>query len=309
MRHRGRQTAMMGILAGTLCLPWGYAQAPGGATTTPQQESGQAQAQGQGRRGQYAGMGRVMGEVTAVAGSTVTLKAEDGSTVQVVTTDNTRVMKDRGPVKVSDLHVGDGLMAMGNLDAPNKTLHAAVVMAEDAAQVKAMRENLGKTYITGRVTAIDLDDAKMTVERADHVSQTIGFDETTSFKRAVRGGGGNGGPGGSGSGGEGSGGPGGSTGRGPGGGGFGGGMGMGAAAMNGGIDRAFSNGESITLADIKVGDSVAGTGAVKGGTFVPVHLVDSPPGQRRPRSGAGPEGSPNAAPPAGAGTSPGPGGR
>ncbi len=232
-------------------------------------------------------MGRVMGEVTAVSGSTLTLRADDGSMVQVVTTDNTRVMKDRGSIKVSDLHVGDGLMAMGNLDAPNKTLHAAVVMAEDAAQIKAMKENLGKTYITGRVKTVDLDNARMTVERADHVAQTIGFDETTSFKRAVRGGGGNGGPGGSGSGGD-AGGSGRESGRGP-----GGGMGLGGMALNGGIDRAFNNGESITLADIKVGDYLAGTGGVKNGTFVPTRVVDSPPGQRRQRSGGTPgEGTP-----------------
>ena len=283
----------------------------GAPAAGPGSAQGQAEPQGGGRRGQYAGMGRVMGEVTAVAGNTLTLKAEDGSTVQVVTTDNTRVMKDRGPVRITDVHTGDGLMAMGNLDAGTKTLHAAVVMAEDAAQVKAMRENLGKTYITGRVTAIDMDNARMTVERSDHTAQTIGFDETTSFRRAVRGGGGggNGGPGGRGNGGEGNG-PGSGVGRGPGGGGGfgGGGMGMGAMAVNGGIDRAFGNGESITLADIKVGDYVAGTGSVKGGVFVPVHLLDAPGGQRRQRGGAG-AGTPGTGNAGGSAANPGPGER
>ena len=108
--------------------------------------------------------------------------------MQIVTTENTRVMKGRGnTVKIADLKVGDGVMAAGILDAPNKTLHAAVVFATDAAQVKEMKANLGKTYIVGRVTAIDLDNAKMTVERPDHVAQTIGFDETTSFRKGGRG--------------------------------------------------------------------------------------------------------------------------
>ncbi len=155
-----------------------------------------AQGEGDGRRAQMAGMARVAGEVTAVAGNTLTLRTEDGTSAKVVTTDNTRLMKDRGPVRVGDLHPGDGLMAFGNLDAPNHTLHAAMVMATDASEIKAMRENLGKTYITGRVTAINLDDAKMTVERGDHIAQTIGFDETTSFRRAVRGPRAGGGPGG-----------------------------------------------------------------------------------------------------------------
>lgn len=309
MRRTGRTAVWVGLFAAALVA--GTARGQDAPPANPGQQSQPGAAGPQGRRGQYAGMGRVMGEVTAVNGSTLTVKAEDGSSVQVVTTDNTRLMKDRGPVKVNDLHPGDGLMAIGNLDAPNKTLHAAVVMAEDAAQIKAMKENLGKTYITGRVTAVDLDNAKMTVERPDHQPQVIGFDETTSFKRAVRGsgGGGNGGAGGSGNGGDGagSGGP----GRGPGPGGFGrGGFGMGGMALGDGMERSFSNGESITLADIKVGDGVMGTGSVKGGTFVPTHLVDMPPGQRRQRNGAGPgENGAAGASPAGQAPQAGPGER
>ena len=241
------------------------------AQGTPQAQ-GTLQAQGpqtQEREGRaiFAGMQRVAGEVTAVSGATVTVKTEEGATMQIVTTDNTRVMKGRGvTVKIADLKVGDGVMAAGNLDAPNKTLHAAIVFATDAAQVKAMRENLGKTYIVGKVTSIDLDNAKMTVERPDHAAQTIGFDETTSFQRGGRGG----------------------MGRMGGGGGMGagGGMAEGAAPAEGG--------ESITLADIKVGDTVRGTGSVKGGVFVPTQLVVGTPGQGRRR------GSGAAAPGAGA---------
>jgi hypothetical protein len=211
----------------------------GGVGRVRAQDAGDGQ-QG-GGRGQFAGMQRVAGEVTAVSGATLTVKTEDNGLMQIVTTDNTRVMKGRGvTVKVADLKVGDGVTAAGILDAPNKTLHAAVVFAMDAAQVKEMKENLGKTYIVGRVTAIDLDDAKMTVERPDHVSQTIGFDETTSFRKGGRGVRMGGAPGGAGG-------------------------GAGATGDAGG--------ESITLADIKVGESVRGTGSVKGGVFVPTELV------------------------------------
>ena len=223
-----------------------------GVRGVPAQEPGEQSVP----RGQFAGMQRVGGEVTGVNGSTLTVKTEEGTTMQIVTTDNTRVMKGRGvTVKVSELKVGDGVVAAGNLDAPNKTLHAAMVFATDAAQLKALRDNLGKTYITGKVTAIDLDNAKMTLERPDHVVQTIGFDETTSFKR----------------------------GRGM----RSGVMGMGAGA--GPADSAGADsGESITLADIKVGDNVGGQGSVKNGTFVPTQLMVSTPGQGgRRRSGTG----------------------
>ncbi len=239
-----RRTMMAGVVLGLMVGMSGvvWAQVPGG--------QGQDSAQDDGRAA-FAGMQRVGGEVTAVAGSTLTVKTEDGTTMQIVTTDNTRVMKGRGvTVKIAELKVGDGVMAAGNLDAPKKTLHAAIVFATDAAQVKEMKENLGKTYIVGRVTAIDMDDAKMTVERPDHVAQTIGFDETTSFQRGGRLGGGRFGAGGS--------------------------QGPGAVA---------EGGESITLADVKVGDSVRGTGSVKGGVFVPTQLVVGTPGQSGRRRG------------------------
>ena len=250
------------------------APAPAGSPASPQ--AAQTDGGPGSRRGQFAGMGRVAGEVTAVSGTTVTIKSEDGTIVQIVTTDNTRLMKDRAPVKAADLHPGDGVMAFGNLDAPNHTLHAAMLMATDAAQLKAMRENLGKTYIAGRVTAIDLDNVKMTVERQDHVSQTISFDESTSFKRAVRGGGprsqsqtGNVAPSGR------------TYDSGPPPTGTGRGMGMGAMTGDpAAMDRIFANAESITLADIKVGDTVTGTGSVKNGTFVPNRLLDSSPRTR-----------------------------
>ena len=228
------------------------------------------QGAGGGQRGQFAGMQRAGGEVTAVAGTTLTVKAEDGATYQIVTTANTRLMKGRGvTVKLADVKVGDGVMAAGNLDAPNKTLHAAMLFVTDAAQLKALKEKLGKTYIAGKVTAIDADNAKMTVQRPDGVAQTIGFDETTSFKR-------------------------GRIGRGP---------GMSAGEGTGGATASAPNatGESITLADIKVGDNVGGSGSVKGGVFVPAQLTVATPGQGRRRNG---EGSPNAAPP----TSPSPAG-
>jgi hypothetical protein len=141
--------------------------------------------------------------------------------------------------KFADLKVGDGVMAAGNLDAANKTLHAAVVLATDAAEVKRLREDLGKTYIVGKVTAIDLDEAKMTIERPDKVLQTIGFDESTSFRRGGR---------------------------------------AQFAQSNGAAGAPAGRtpqvtGESITLADVKVGDSVRATGALKSGVFVPTLLT------------------------------------
>jgi hypothetical protein len=227
-------------------------------TAKAQDEDGQSAG-----RGQFAGMQRIGGTITSIAGPQVTIKTVDGAIYQVVTTDNTRVMRGRGnPIKLADLKAGDGLMAMGNMDAPNKTIHAAMLVSIDADQMKKMQEaqkqqiaNLGKTLIAGRVTAIDMDNATMTVERPDGVSQTIGFDENTSFRRGrmIM-------------------------------------MSNGMAATVGTGSGATNNvnaapaGESITLADIKTGDRVAGPGELKSGRFVAKELTVMTPGSGRRRS-------------------------
>ena len=52
------------------------------------------------------------------------------------------------------------------------------------------------------------------------------------------------------------------------------------------------NGESITLADVKVGDNVVGTGSLKSGTFVPtdLHVMERPTAGRRGPGGGAPQG-------------------
>ncbi len=230
---------------------------------------------GEGREGgaAFAGGQMVRGTVTAAAADHLTVKTDAGEVYQVTVSANTRIMKDRQPVKLTDVKVGDGAGAMGTLDAPTKTVHALFVTVMDAEQVKKLREGLGKVYITGKVTAID--EVKLTISRPDGVSQVIEVDEGTSFKRGGRqmvsmlnGSGpvGNGG----------------------------GGRGAGAGSGSG------SGGESITLADIKVGDTVAGQGALKNGVFVPTELgvMDAAAMTRRRRSAeSGAAGSAGAATP------------
>jgi hypothetical protein len=227
----------------------------------------------------FAGGQMVRGTITAVAADHLTVKTESGEVYQVALSANTRLTKERQPVKVADIKVGDGLGAMGVLDAPTKTVHAVFVGVIDAEQVKKAREDMGKTYITGKVTAIDMDALKVTVMRPDGVSQVIGVDEQTSFKRGGRGmaamasGGGviEMGGGGRGNG-------------------AGQGSGTGSATGNGTGAGNTGGGESITLADVKVGDVVAGRGGLKNGTFVPTELGVMDPatmGQRRRRSADG----------------------
>jgi len=199
--------------------------------------------QGEGRGGGMMGSGRgVGGTVTAISGSTITIKTEEGDTYQVLTSANSRIMKQREPIKIADIHVGDALMAGGEVDAKAKTVGAvfvAVLTPEQAAQAKKRREELGKTWTAGEVTAIK--DTDITVKRLDGVTQTISVDENTSFKK---------------------------------------------------------RNDSITLADIQVGDRLQATGALKGAAFVAAtvsvgRMGGGPGGEGRgPRTGQAPGAGP-----------------
>jgi hypothetical protein len=194
------------------------------------------------------GPGRgVGGTVTAVTGTTITIKTEDGDTYQILTSANSHIMRrvDRQPepVKIADIHVGDAVMAGGEIDAKARTVGAVFVMVltpEQAAQARKMREDFGKTWTAGEVTAIkDLD---ITIKRRDGVTQTVSVDENTSFKK---------------------------------------------------------QNDSVTLADIQVGDMLRATGALKGSAFlaatVNVGRMGGSGGQGRgPRLDGAPAGSPPA---------------
>jgi hypothetical protein len=222
-------------------------------------------------RAAFAGGQMVRGVVTAVTSDQLTVKTESGEVYQVAVSANTRVTKQRQPMKVADIRVGDGVGAMGVMDVPTKTIHAVFVGVIDAAQLEKEKEDLGKTYITGKVTAVDIDALKITVLRPDGVTQVIAVDEGTSFRRGGRrmaami------------------------NGSGP------------AEAIGGQVGGPGAGEESVTLADVKVGDRVVGPGTVKNGVFVPTELgvmdVSAMRDRRRQRAngaesgGAAPAGS------------------
>jgi hypothetical protein len=235
----------------------------------------------------------VQGTVTAASAGKLTIKTDAGDTYEISVGDSARIMKDRQAIQFSDIKPGDSVTAMGQVDTAKKTVQAMMIRDIDAATLAKAKENLGKTYITGHITAIDADNLKLTVQRQDNVSQVIQVDEGTSFQRGMRGvaadlqaaGGMAGGSGG----------------------GFGGrGMGGGAGRQGGGGQAgAPSAPESITLADIKVGDIVAATGSVKNGSFTVQKMgvaqlgagARGQSGRRGADGPRGPEAGPDAPPP------------
>jgi hypothetical protein len=262
-----------------------------------QAQAGPAPGQGQGGRGGFGGgpggfggqMGQpVQGIVTAATKDKVTLKTDAGDSYDITLGDTARVMRNGQEIKLSDIKPGDSVTARGTVDATKKTVQAMMLTDVDAASVAKAKENMGKTYITGRITAIDADNLKLTIMRTDNMSQVIAVDEGTSFQRGTRGvaadvtaAGGLAASGG-----------------------FGGrGFGGGRPGGGGAPAAAPPAPESITLADIKVGDTVMSTGALKGDTFTALKMGVSEPGagpgaaggrRRAPGDQAAPDG---AAPP------------
>ncbi|QNI33360.1 hypothetical protein H7849_05210 [Alloacidobacterium dinghuense] len=214
-----------------LLLLTSMALAPLFAQQPDAQSSPEHERQGGGQRGGFMGMGSaVHGTVTAITGSQFTVKAEDGTTYNVATGPNTRVMKDRQPIKATEIKVGDVVMTGGEVDDKAHTVGAvflAVLDAEQVARMKQMQADFGKTWTAGKITAIN--ELTLTIERPDKKAQTITVDENTSFQK---------------------------------------------------------HRESITLADIKVGDAVTSRGALKDGNFVATQLSVVDP--RRGPGGAGP---------------------
>ncbi len=197
---KARQFSIL-LLCGALSIG-AAAQAP-----TPSQDSGSpAQGSGQrGGRGAWGGgmMGRgVMGTVTEITPEHFTVKTESGDIYTVHYSVNTRIMKGsagggrRGqadnqppptplPIKAADIKVGDAIGASGELNADAKSVGAIVIVQIDPERAKQMREmqaNYGKTWLMGRVTAID--DAKVSIQGGpDNAAHTFVADENTTFRK------------------------------------------------------------------------------------------------------------------------------
>jgi preprotein translocase subunit YajC len=179
--------------------------------TNPSQDSSQpAQGRGQrGGRGAWGGggmMGRgVMGTVTEVASDHFTVKTEAGDLYTIHYSVNTRILKGapgggqrRGqgddnqppakppePIRATDIKVGDAIGASGEIDATAKSVGAVVIFQIDPERAKQMREmqaNYGKTWIMGKVTAIN--ETKVTLQGGpDNATHTFLADENTTFRK------------------------------------------------------------------------------------------------------------------------------
>jgi len=161
-------------------------------------------------RGSVWGEGHgTVGTVMAVAADRFTLKTELGETYTIFYSVNTHFMKQpAGPrrkpgdsssseqnfqrtppvvIKAAEIHVGDAIAAGGEVDTSAHTVGAITVMLIDperAKEMRAMEANYGKTWLMGRITAVDLDNARVTLEGGpDKASHIFSADENTTFRK------------------------------------------------------------------------------------------------------------------------------
>lgn len=89
------------------------------------------------------------------------------------------------PIKATDIKVGDAIMAGGEVDANAKSVGAVFVMLIDperAKEMRAMEANFGKTWLAGRVTAIN--ETKVSLESGpERGAHSFVADENTTFRK------------------------------------------------------------------------------------------------------------------------------
>jgi len=141
-----------------------------------------------GRSGARDGHGTI-GKITAIHGNSLQIAQPDGSTVTINLTDKTEYRKDRRPAQLSDFKVGDFVMARGDENADHSVTAQSLsgrsanggpgVMG--AGPAGAAFGEMGKDFVAGVVKSVDAP--KLTVLRADNITQTLELNEDTSLRR------------------------------------------------------------------------------------------------------------------------------
>ncbi len=153
-----------------------------------------------------AGGNGITGTVTEAAADHYTIKTGAGEIYVVHFSVNTQILKQmvqrRGEgqqgsgdgeyeraapqiIKPAEIKVGDAIGAMGEVDAAAKSVGATHILLIDPERAKQMRElqaNYGKTWLMGKVTAVD--GVKVTILGGpDSAAHAFVADENTTFRK------------------------------------------------------------------------------------------------------------------------------
>jgi len=173
------------LLISALGLAQAFAQTPPAQDPSSRTQSPPARERG----GMNQPGENVIGKVTSVsADSLVIAPLTGGGPVTIKIGANTRVMKERQPIKLDEIKVDEMVFARGELK--DNTMQAGTVGVVNGDMMQRVqqgggqqisREDMGKKFIAGEVKAIN--ETKLTIARPDGQTQDIEVDETTSFKK------------------------------------------------------------------------------------------------------------------------------
>jgi preprotein translocase subunit YajC len=191
----------LGLALGAGC----FAQDPTAPSTGTGPAAGQRGEHGMGPGGMAAMGHGIMGTVTEVAPDHFLVKNAANEIYTIHYSANTRVMKQPPPapgaarqerpmggggnpptpIKPTDIKVGDAIAAGGETDDAAKSVGAVFVLLLDperTRQMKEMQANFGKTWLMGKVTAVN--ETKVTVHSGvDNADHTFAADENTTFRK------------------------------------------------------------------------------------------------------------------------------
>jgi len=220
MKIRVSFAIALGLALGSVAFSQDPSSAPAAGQTPGMGGYGQRGGRGFGGMGMMGNGRGVAGTVTEAAADHYTIKTFEGEIYTIHFSANTRIMKQRArmrgegggrgadsgeagggagtgegmgrgmggnppeQIKASDIKVGDAIAAMGEVDAQAKSVGAVAIVELDpqrARQMQEMAANYGKTWLMGKVTAID--GVKVTLQGVmDHAPHTFVATENTDFR-------------------------------------------------------------------------------------------------------------------------------
>src|SRR5580704_1856466 len=146
-----------------------------------------------------AAIARPVGTVKALSGNTITLTTDAGSTVSIVVQDSTRLvriapgqkdLKDATPIQLSDVQVGDRILARGKASDDGKSVAASSVILMKESDVSAKqekdREDWQKRGVGGLVSKVDAASGSVTLSAppaSDAKPVTIHISKSTIIRR------------------------------------------------------------------------------------------------------------------------------
>src|SRR6202453_643097 len=146
-----------------------------------------------------AAIARPVGTAKALSGNTITLTTDAGSTVSIVVQDSTRLvriapgqkdLKDATPIQLSDVQVGDRILARGKASDDGKSVAASSVILMKESDVSAKqekdREDWQKRGVGGLVSKVDAASGSVSLSAppaSDAKPVTIHISKSTIIRR------------------------------------------------------------------------------------------------------------------------------